>query len=98
MKVRSNQIMDNSWANNPKLRNIDPRKMAILLDLMKQAEGKSMEQLIPLLISTNKRMQQQNLTFTKEESEVMLDAITKNMSPKERAQFEMIKKILSMRK
>lgn len=90
--------MDNSWLNNPKLRNVDPRKLAILKELMKQAEGKSMEQLIPLLIAANKRLAQQNMTFTKEESELMLEALTRNMSPKERAQFEMIKKIMALRK
>ena len=90
--------MDNSWTNNPKLRNLDPRKLAILKELMKQAEGKSMEQLIPLLIATNKRLSQQNLSFTREESELMLEVLTKNMSPKERAQFEMIKKIMALKK
>jgi len=90
--------MDNSWTNNPKLRNVDPRKMAILTDLMKQAEGKTMEQLIPLLISTNKKLRQQNLTFTKEESQILLDILTKKMSPKEKAQFEIIKQIMSLRK
>jgi hypothetical protein len=90
--------MDNSWTNNPKLHNVDPRKMAILLDLMKQAEGKSMEQLLPLLMNTNKRLQQQNMTFTKDESDVMMEVLTKNMSPKEKAQFEMFKKLMASRK
>lgn len=90
--------MDNSWTNNPKLRNVDPRKMAILLDFIKHAEGKSMEQLIPMFISTNKRLQQQNLSLTKEESEVIMDVLSKNMSPKEKAQFEMIKKFMALRK
>lgn len=90
--------MDNSWTNNPKLRNVDPRKMNILLDLMKQAEGKSMEQLLPLLMSTNKRLQQQNMTFTKDESDIMMEILTKNMAPKEKAQFEMIKKLMAAQK
>lgn len=90
--------MDNSWTNNPKLRNVDPRKMAILLELMQKAEGKPMEQLIPLLIAANRRLQQQNMTFTKEESEVIIDVLTRNMSPRERAQFEMIKKLMAFKK
>jgi hypothetical protein len=91
-------IPDNSWINNPKLRNIDPRKMAVLLDLVRQADGKPMEQLIPLLTTANKRLQQQNMTFTKEESEVVIDVLTRNMSPKEKAQFEMIKRMMSTMK
>lgn len=91
-------MVDNSWTNNPKLRNIDPRKMAIFLELIKEADGKPMEQLIPLLMSTNQRLQQQNMTFSKDESDILMDILTKNMSPKEKAQFEMIKKFMASRK
>jgi predicted transglutaminase-like cysteine proteinase len=91
-------MADTSWMNNPKLKNIDPHKMAILLEIVKEAEGKSMEQLIPLLMSVNKRLQQQHMTITKDESDLMLDAITKNLSPKEKAQFEMIKRFMANRK
>jgi hypothetical protein len=97
-KVRSVMMSDTSWTNNPKLHNIDPRKMAILLDLMKQAEGKPMEQMVPILMAANKRLQQQNMTFTKDESDVMIEVLTKNMSPKEKAQFEMIKRFMATMK
>lgn len=91
-------MADTSWMNNPKLKNIDPRKMTLLLEIVKEAEGKSMEQLLPLMMGVNKRLQQQNMTFSNDESDLMLDAITKNLSPKEKAQFEMIKKFMANRK
>lgn len=91
-------MADTSWTNNPKLNNIDPRKLAILMEVMKEAEGKPMDKLIPLIMQTNKRLQQQNLTFTKDESDVMLDLMTKNMTPKERQQFEMFKTMMANRK
>ena len=91
-------MADTSWTNNPKLKNIDPRKLAILLDLVKETEGKPMDQLVPLLMNTNKRLQQQNMTFSKDESDVMLEILTKNLTPKEKQQFEMIKKIMASRK
>lgn len=91
-------MADTSWTNNPKLNNIDPRKLAILMEVMKEAEGKPMDKLIPLIMQTNKRLQQQNLTFTKDESDVMLELMTKNMTPKERQQFEMFKTMMANRK
>ena len=90
-------MADTSWTNNPKLKNIDPRKMAILLELVNEAEGKPMEQLLPLLMNANKKLNQQKMTFSKEESDIMLEILTKNMSPKERSQFEMMKKFMSAR-
>jgi hypothetical protein len=98
MIVRSKIMADSSWTNNPKLKNIDPRKMAILMELIKEAEGKPMDKLVPLLVNTNKKLQQQNMTFTKDESDVMIEILTRNMSPKEKQQFEMIKKIMANRK
>lgn len=86
---------DTSWTNNPKLKNIDPRKLTILLELMKEAEGKQMDKLVPLLVNTNKKLQQQNLNFSKDESEFMLEILTKNLSPKEKTQFEMMKKMIA---
>ncbi len=87
-------MADTSWTNNPKMKNVDPRKLAILLEVMKEAEGKPMDKLIPLLMNTNKRLNEQNLTFNKDESDIMMEILTKNMSPKEKAQFEMMKKMM----
>lgn len=87
-------MADTSWTNNPKMKNVDPRKLAILLEVMKEAEGKPMDKLIPLLMNTNKRLNEQNLTFSKDESDIMMEILTKNMSPKEKAQFEMMKKMM----
>lgn len=87
-------MADTSWGNNPKMKNLDPRKLAILMEMVKEAEGKPLDKLIPLIISTNKKLQAQNLSFTRDESEILIDMLTKNMSPKEKAQFEMLRKLM----
>ncbi|MGF7142730.1 hypothetical protein HNQ56_001148 [Anaerotaenia torta] len=91
-------MADTSWTNNPRLNNIDPRKLSILLDLMKEVEGKSMDQVFPLLMNTNKRLQEQNMAFSKDESDIMIEILTKNMTPKEKSQFEMVRKMMASRK
>ena len=88
-------MADTSWTNNPKIKNIDPRKLTILFELMKESEGKPMDQLVPLIISTNKKLHDQDLTFSKDESDLMIDILSKNMTPKEKMQFEMIKKMMA---
>ncbi len=96
--ARSMKMADTSWTNNPRLNNIDPRKLSILLDLMKEVEGKSMDQVFPLLMNTNKRLQEQNMAFSKDESDIMIEILTKNMTPKEKSQFEMVRKMMASRK
>lgn len=91
-------MADTSWANNPRLKNIDPRKLAILLEVAKEAEGKSMDKLIPLLMNADKKIKQQNMTFSKDETDLLIELLTKNMSPTEKMQFEMIKKMMANRK
>ena len=88
-------MADMSWTNNPKLNNIDPRKLLILMEMMKEAEGKPMDKIVPILMNANKRLQDQNLAFSKEESELMIELLTKSMNPKEKMQFEMIRKMMS---
>ncbi len=88
-------MADNSWSDNPRLKNIDPKKLAILLELVQDADGKPMDKLIPLLMNTQKKLQKQHLSFTKEESDLMIEILTKNMNAKEKAQFEMIKKVMA---
>lgn len=87
-------MADTSWTNNPKIKNVDPRKLTILLELMKEAEGKSMDKLIPLIMSTNQKLKEQDLAFSKDESDVMVEILTKNMSPKDKMQFEMLRKMM----
>ncbi len=90
-------MADESFTNNPRTRNIDPRKLAVLMEVMKEAEGKSMDKILPLIMNTNKRLQEQSLSFTKDESDLMLELLTKNMSPKEKMQFDMLKKMMGNR-
>ncbi len=87
-------MADTSWTNNPRMKNVDPRKLNILLELVKAAEGKPMDKMIPLIMETNKKLNEQNLTFNKDESDIMIEILTKNMSPKEKMQFEMIRKMM----
>jgi len=91
-------MADTSWTNNPKLNNIDPRKLTILLELVKEAEGKPADKLLPLLMNTNKRLHEQDLSFSKDESDLMIDLLSKNMNQKEKMQFDMIKKMMANKK
>lgn len=91
-------MADTSWTNNPKMKNIDPRKLAVLLELVKEAEGKPMDKLVPILVNANKKLQEQNMNFTKDESDMIIDLLSKNMTPKEKMQFEMIKQMMASRK
>lgn len=87
--------MDFSFLNHESLKNMNPKKVQILKELAEKTEGKADKEIASLLLETMKKMQKENLTFTKEESAVMMEILTRNMSPAERAKVDMMKKMMN---
>ena len=87
--------MDFSFLNHESLKNMNPKKVQILKELAAKTEGKADIEIATLLMETMKKMQKENLTFTKEESAVMMEILTRNMSPSERAKVDMMKKMMN---
>ena len=87
--------MDFSFLNHESLKNMNPKKVQILKELAEKTEGKADKEIAALLLETMKKMQKENLTFTKEESAVMMEILTRNMSPSERAKVDMMKKMMN---
>ncbi len=85
-----------SFENNPKLRNIDPLKIKIIMEIKEQSKHKSMEELLPEIMKINQELNRRQMSFTKNESELLLDAIEESLSPAERQKFQMIKSFMSI--
>lgn len=85
-----------SFENNPKLRNIDPMKIKIIMEIKEQSKHKSMEELLPEIMKINQELNRRQMSFTKNESELLLDAIEESLSPAERQKFQMIKSFMSI--
>lgn len=86
--------MDSEWLNHPAMQNVSPEKKGILLDFMKEADGISMDKAMPLFVKTNSRLKALGLTFTKEESELITEILTKNLTPAEKMKMETLKKLI----
>lgn len=91
-------MKDLAWINHPAMKNIDARKLAILVDLANEAEGKSAEKALPLLISANAKLKALGLTFTTQESDLIVEILTADMPPQEKQKLELIKKMMPKKK
>lgn len=91
-------MKDLSWINHPAMKNIDARKLAVLVDLINEAEGKPTDKALPLLIKTNAKMKSLGLTFTPEETDLMIEIVTKDMSAADKQKVEMLKKMVAKKK
>lgn len=77
------------------LKKLDPKKQEILLPFLTNVKGTSTAQILPLLMETRKKMQENNLSFTKEETSFLLTQIEhSSMSPSEQTAFQLLKQML----
>lgn len=90
--------MDNSWMKDPIVLNMDPRKRLILTKLVKEVEGKSLNQGFSALMNANNQLSKQGLSFTPEESNLLIKRITANLSPEEQQRAQMVMQMVNQRK
>ncbi|WP_343210564.1 hypothetical protein [Anaerolentibacter hominis] len=86
--------MPMNWSDNPAFRNMDPRKMELLNNLAAAGKGKSTEQMVPLIMQTMDQLKRENIAFTREESQMMMDILSEDLPPKDKARFQMVKNMM----
>ena len=87
-------MSDTSWLDNPALKNLDARKLAVIVELMNETEGKPLEKTVPAIMKANMKLKSQNLAFTKDETSLIFDILTRNMSPEEKTKFSNLRKLM----
>ena len=90
--------MDNSWMQDPIVLKMDPRKKKILANLVREVEGKSLNQGFTALMDANNQLSKLGLSFTQEESNLMIKKLTENLSPQEQQKAQMIMQMVNQRK
>jgi hypothetical protein len=90
MKVKS----DMNIYENPKLKTLSPLKQKIIMEISAQSRNKSIEELLPEVMKINQELNRRNMAFTRQESELLMDAIEETLSPQEKKSFAMIKSMM----
>lgn len=71
-----------------------PVKIQVMKELVANMQGKPMKEAAPFLMLAVNQLKQHNLSFTPEETSLLLEILTKDMSPKEKAKVEMMKQVV----
>ena len=77
-------MQDMDWLHNPAFENIHPQKLEIISELIHNTTGKPIAQSLPFLMQANRALQAEGLSFTKEESSLIMNILTKDMSEAEK--------------
>jgi hypothetical protein len=85
---------DMNISQNPKLNTLSPMKQKIIMEISSHSQNRPIEELLPEVMKINQELNRRNMAFTKEESELLMDAIEETLSPQEKKSFAMIKSMM----
>lgn len=86
-------MQDMSWINDLRLKDMDPMKKEIILNLAAEAKGKSVQQALPILLKAQNTLKEKNKTFSQQESALIMEILTTDMSPEEKTKLENMKQM-----
>lgn len=73
---------------------LSPAKQALITEIIKDAGNTSGDAMLPLLLKAQSRMRTQNIQFTPDETAFLMTTLMSDLSPAEKAKFEMLKKFM----
>lgn len=83
-----------NFENDPRLKNMSPIKRAIIGEIMTGRSNVSMETMLPEIMKINNELNKRKLSFTREESQLIIDIMMENASPAEKQKIQMLKSFL----
>ncbi len=76
------------WFQDPRIKNISPDKLAFLLKLAEQIEGKNQKQAMPILIGAVSSASSQTLQLTTEEFQLIFEIMKEGKSEAEKRKMD----------
>ena len=72
-----------TWKNHPALAGMDPRKVFLLTKISEKIEGKSEQDILPILMAAMSSARKQNISFTPSEFEILFSILKEEKSEEE---------------
>lgn len=88
--------MNEQWKSNPALKGIDATKLQFITELASQTQNTKKEALLPLLLGMTNKANSKGINFTNNETDLLVNILSANMSSEELKQLENIKKMAAM--
>ncbi len=72
-----------TWKNHPALKNMDPRKVFLLTKISEKIEGRSDQEILPVLMAAMTSARKQNISFSADEFEILFSILKEGKSTQE---------------
>lgn len=83
--------MNSNWKQDPRLKKMNPQKLALLNEFASRVEKTPQNQLMTTLMSLNAEASQKGIQFTNEETDLLVSIMSANMSPAEKNRMETLR-------
>ena len=91
-----------TWKNHPALAGMDPKKVFLLTKISEKIEGKSEQDILPILMAAMTSARKQNISFSSQEFEILFSILKEGKSEQEVRQInqtiDFAKNVLSKNK
>ena len=77
--------------NHPDFQKLDPKKQKMVSLLANSLQNKKLTEALPYLMQWKEQMKEENISFTKEENDLLTEILMQEMTPAQRKQYEYLK-------
>ncbi len=81
---------NNELFNTPEFQKLNPLKQQIVKELFNSNTNQSIEYMLPKIMTINKELSKRNLSFTKQETSLLIRILKDGMSPEEQKKIDML--------
>lgn len=85
--------MNSNWKQDPRLKNMSPKKLSLLSEFAKRVESAPKDQLLPTLLSLNTEASQKGIRFNDEETDLLITIMSAHMNPAEKQRIDTLRMI-----
>ena len=78
--------------------NLDPRKLMLINEFKNMANGKSSDEILPLVLAMSKKSNSMGLQFSNEEMHQLVNTLSADLSPAEKKRVDMMMNMMSVMK
>ena len=83
-----------SFSDHPSFQKMDPKKQKMIELLADSLYHKDMTEALPLIMSWQKQMEREHITFTTEENKMLSEILFAELSPEGKRRYESIKNLI----
>jgi len=75
--------------------NLDPRKLMLINEFKNMANGKSSDEILPLVLAMSKKSNSMGLQFSNEEMHQIVNTLSADLAPAEKKRIDMMMNMMS---